>query len=92
MSFSRPIVPPREPELFLFGFAALTFLLMGAYFVWSVTRGLGAWGDIPAWLALVAIAEVPMLGVGIFLRWARHRKLAELREYERVLASLIDQG
>ncbi len=91
MTFTRPVVPPREPEFIVFGFAALTFVLMAAYLAWSVTRGLGTWADISAWLALVAIAEVPMLGVGIFWRWARHRKLAELLEYERVLASLSDQ-
>jgi hypothetical protein len=90
MNFSRPIVPPHEPEYIMFGLATLTFVLMGVYFAWSVTRGLGAWGDLPALLTLVAIAEVPILGVGVSLRRARHKKLAELREYERVLASLAD--
>ena len=92
MSFSRPIVPPRAPQSVLFGLAVLIFVLMGAYFIWSVTRGLAAWGDLPTLLASVAIAETPILGIAIFLCWARHRKLAELREYERVLASLVDQG
>ncbi len=90
MTFTRPVVPPREPEIIVFGLAVLTFVFTGAYFAWSVTRGLGAWGDIPALLALVAIAEIPTLSFGVFLRWARHRKMAQLREYERVLASLAD--
>jgi hypothetical protein len=91
MRFSRPLVPSRGLELLAFGVAALlvpAYGALGAMFIW---RGMLTGQDALLLLAALIVSAAPMLALGYVLRRRRLGKLAELREYERVLASLADQ-
>jgi hypothetical protein len=92
MRFSRPAIPSRGLELLSFGIAALfvfASLVLAAMFIW---RGMIGWPEaLLLFLAMVAGA-VPMLGLGYLLRRSRLKKVAELREYERILASLAERA
>jgi high-affinity Fe2+/Pb2+ permease len=92
MSFRRPAVPSRGLEHLCFGFIAFLVLAyggMGAMFFW---RGMLGWHDALLFLIALVGSVVPMLILGYFLRRVRLGKVAELQEYERVLASLADQS
>jgi len=54
-------------------------------FLW---RGMLTGQDALLLLAAMIVSAAPMLALGYVLRRRRFGKLAELREYERVLASL----
>jgi hypothetical protein len=90
MRFSRPGVPSRGSELILFGFAAflvLAYCILAAMFL---RRGMLGWSDALLLLIPMVVGAVPALVLGYFARRSRLRKMAELREYERILASLAD--
>lgn len=90
MRFARPVVPSRGLERLCFGLAAL---LVPAYFMlaaMSFRRGMLGWSDALLLLTAMAVSAVPMLALGHYFRRSRLKKLSELREYERVLASLAE--
>lgn len=92
MPFARPFVPSRGLELLAFSVAALmlpAYGALGAMFVW---QGLLTGQDALLLLSAMAVSAAPILALGYVLRRRRLGKLAELQEYERVLASLADQG
>ncbi|MAY21035.1 MAG: hypothetical protein CL955_10500 [Erythrobacteraceae bacterium] len=90
MKFQRPIVPTRWLELFYHGIGALFIVAIGLYGLLAARDGLIKWQDVPILVFIMSIGALPVFAFGYFFRRWRLKKRAELREYERVLASLSE--
>lgn len=90
MSFRRPNVPSRGFEFLAFGASGLIILLQSAVTLEAMLRGRLPSTDLPGMFVLGPIMAAPTIIIGLLCRWFRFRKLAALREYERVLKSLTE--
>lgn len=74
------------------GFGVLGLVGMSIYLLNAVAKGLITWSDVPYYQTGVLIGCLPMFAMSYLLcRW-RLKKAAELREYERKLATLAEQA
>ena len=90
MKFERPFVPSRGFERICFGAVALAVVAIALFSLWSAWRDLIDWQTAPILVLIMSIGSLPVLILGYFLRRYRLKKAAEMREYERVLASLLE--
>lgn len=91
MLFRRPVVPTRFAERALFVAGVLVVMGCGIYAMSAASRGLILWNEVPTLIVSMAIGALPLLVFGFFLRHRRLKSLAQLADYERVLAKGIDQ-
>lgn len=65
-------------------------MILGLFgvFLLAAIQGKIPWTDIPGLLTLCPLIAAPTITIGLLCRWFRIRKLAALREYERVLDAL----
>ncbi|MFC0206186.1 hypothetical protein [Novosphingobium soli] len=88
MNFVRPLVPPCASELLCFAMGGFVAVGSLAYLIWADFRGLVETTEVPSVWLLFLLAESPLVLLGVLFRYHRIRKLAALREYERVLLQL----
>lgn len=93
MTIRRPPAPqPRALEIIALGFGVLGLVGMAIYLADAVSRGLITWSNVPYYQTGVLVGCLPMFAISYSLRRWRLRKAVELREYERMLATLAEHA
>ena len=92
MKFQRPVVPSRFFELIWLGLAFLTALSAALLMAWFATMGKIEWAEVPALMLGPSPIAVLSLLFWYLNRRSRLRAQAELVNYERICAAIIDQN
>lgn len=92
MKLQRPIVPSRWLERICFGAGALVIVVIGSSGLWAARRGLIEWQEVPNMVLAMSFGALPALAAGYIIRRWRLKKAREMREYEHILATVLDGG
>ena len=88
MIYGRPTVPSRGLELLGFLVSGASVVAGLAFSLWSASRGLVGWDEVPVVMLMFCIGAAPLVLLALLFRWHRRKKRAQLCEYERILAGL----